>query len=69
MQIEIYEFKNNQFGYRIKSKGRILVHSESYDSLSNTKRAVINFKKGFAKLLLSDDKIEIIYLNKNKKGA
>lgn len=65
MNIEIYEFKNNQFGYRIKSKGRILVHSESYDSLNNTKRAVANFKKGFAKMILSDDETKIIYLTKN----
>ncbi len=64
MHFEIYEFKNNQFGYRIKSKGKILVHSECYDSLSNTKRAVTNFKKGFAKMVLSDDETKIIYLKK-----
>ncbi|MRS06010.1 hypothetical protein EG832_22750 [bacterium] len=42
MTLEYIEYKNG-WAYRFKNKGRILVHSEAYDSKDNAERAAQSF--------------------------
>ena len=53
MEKQIVEQKDGKFQYRIKNKGRILFHSEGYDSKSNAKRALNKFLLQIEKLRLS----------------
>jgi len=43
MKLQIIEY-NNGWAYRFMNKGRILVHSEAYDSKANAERAAQNFE-------------------------
>lgn len=64
MHIEIYEFKDQQWGYRIKAdNGEILSHSEGYYSKSNAVRAVKKFLDDIIQEDAVDDNIEFIEYN------
>lgn len=64
MRLQYLEQKDGGWSYRLVSKGRILVHSESYVSINNAERALENFLKSLdVGKVFTDEKIDYIYLN------
>lgn len=57
-KFEIYQRKDNDWGFRIKRKGRIITWSEGYSTKSNATRALISFLMGIKKALEKSPSIE-----------
>jgi uncharacterized protein YegP (UPF0339 family) len=57
MKIQYVKYVNG-WGYRLLNKGRILLHSENYDSRTNAMRAARSFVKEMAEAT-SEGKLKI----------
>lgn len=69
MRLQYIECKDGGWEFRFINKGRIILHSESYDSFANAKRAVKSFESEFLEAV-TDDKLEIDIQEKfNKERA
>jgi hypothetical protein len=67
MILQIVEYKDG-WGYRFKNKGRILVHSEPYDSRPNAERAAKNFEIEIFEAIQKNE-LEVEYITMEETDA